>query len=43
MPSRHHLGRKLRNEATAVLRKEAAYRRRKQKAKRLSKLEKAAK
>ncbi len=40
MPTRHHLGRKLQRAAKAVERKEAAFRRRKNKAKRLAKLEK---
>lgn len=43
MPSRHHLGRKLQRAAKAVAIKEAAYTRRKNKAKRLAKLEKSGK
>ena len=42
MPNRHHLGRKRQRAATAVERKLAAFTRRKKKAKRLTKLEKAA-
>ena len=43
MPSRQHLPRKKQRAATAVLRKAAEGRRRKQKAIRMAKLEKAAK
>jgi hypothetical protein len=43
MPTRHHISRKSANADFAIRRKEAEFRRRKQKALRLAKLEKAAK